>query len=36
MIEAVVLDKKSKKAQGIWESIGGFGQYQKEKEKETL
>lgn len=37
MIEVVVSDKKRKKAQSIWESIGGFGQYQKEKKKkETL
>lgn len=36
MIELVVSDKKREKAQSIWESIGGFGQYQKEKKKETL
>lgn len=37
MIEVVVLDKKREKAQSIWESTGGFGQYQKEKKKkETL
>lgn len=34
MIELVVSDKKREKAQSIWESIGGFGQYQKEKKKE--
>lgn len=33
MIEVVVSDKKREKAQSIWESIGGFGQYQKVKKK---